>query len=184
MSQSESPESSYRETSDEEASIQEQGDGSLSDMLNEMRVLLPGAQTLTAFMIIVPFNSQFQNINATERWVYVITFLCSLVSLILFAAPAAHHRLERPLLDREGFKNWATKFILAGIVFLSIALVLATQLVMSQVHADPWIPWFVSGAVAFFVLTIWWLLPRNRVQRLKAQLSKGTPVPSKTDTKS
>jgi hypothetical protein len=52
-------------------------------MLNEMRVLLPGAQTLTAFMIIVPFNANFQELSTSDRWVYVITFLCSLIALLL-----------------------------------------------------------------------------------------------------
>src|SRR5687767_1544159 len=32
-------------------------DGDLGDMLQELRVLLPGSQTLTAFLVILPFNS-------------------------------------------------------------------------------------------------------------------------------
>ena len=144
--------------------------GSLTDMLNEMRVLLPGAQTLTAFLIIVPFNAGFQDLSNTDRWVYVITFLCSLMALLLFAAPAAHHRLERPLVDREDFKNFATRFIVAGLVFLSIALVLAAELVIAQVYADNYISWGVAGLVAVLVVTIWWLMPRRRVQRLRATL--------------
>ncbi len=145
--------------------------GSLTDMLNEMRVLLPGAQTLTAFLIILPFNSGFQEISNSERWVYVVTFLCSLVSLLLFAAPAAHHRLERPLIDREEFKNFATRFIIAGLVFLSIALVLATELVIARVYSENYISWGVAGLVAMLVLTVWWLMPRKRVKRLRQQLA-------------
>jgi hypothetical protein len=148
-------------------------DESLSDMLNEMRVLLPGAQTLTAFLIIVPFNSSFQDLGRSDRLVYVITFLCSLIALLLFAAPAAHHRLERPLIDRAGFKDFATRFILAGLFFLSVALVLATELVIAQVWTQNSISWGVAGLVALLVLTVWWLLPRNRIQRLKARIARG-----------
>lgn len=144
--------------------------GSLTDMLNEMRVLLPGAQTLTAFLIIVPFNSAFQDLSNSERLVYVITFLCSLISLLLFAAPAAHHRLERPLVDREEFKNVATKFIVTGLAFLSIALVLATELVIARVYPENFISWGVAGLVALLVLTVWWLMPRRRVQQLRRRL--------------
>lgn len=152
-------------------------DHSLSDMLNEMRVLLPGAQTLTAFLIVVPFNANFQNLASSDRWVYIITFLCSMVALLLLSAPAAHHRLERPLIDREGFKNFATRFIVAGLFFLSIALVLATELVISQVWTQNEYSWGVAGLVALLVLTVWWLLPRNRVQRLKARIARGEIPP-------
>ena len=69
-------------------------DGDLGDMLQELRVLLPGSQTLTAFLVILPFNSGFSQIQDEERYVYLATFLCSILSLILFTAPAA--RREQP----------------------------------------------------------------------------------------
>jgi hypothetical protein len=141
---------------------EEAGDGDLSDMLNEMRVLLPGAQTLTAFLIILPFNGGFAEIRDEEKAVYVITFVCSLLSLILFSAPAAQHRLQRPLRDREGFKNMATRYIIAGLVPLSIALVLATQLVMSEVIAGRWASWTIAGGFAAIIIALWWIVPRWR----------------------
>lgn len=146
---------------------------SLTDMLNEMRVLLPGAQTLTAFLIILPFNSGFQDLSNTERGVYVVTFLCSLVSLLLFSAPAAHHRLERPLLDREQFKNDATKFIVAGLAFLSVALVLATELVIARVYPENFASWGVAGVAGLLVLTVWWLMPRKQRQRMRRRIEAG-----------
>ncbi len=146
---------------------EETGDGDLSDMLNEMRVLLPGAQTLTAFLIILPFNSGFAEIRNEEKAVYVVTFLCSLLSLVLFTAPAAQHRLQRPLRDREGFKNMATRYIIAGLVPLSIALVLATQLVLSEVIAARWASWTIAGGLAAIILLLWWIAPRWRQARLE-----------------
>src|SRR5215204_6863306 len=105
----------------------------LGDLLQEMRVLLQGAQVLTAFLIIVPFNQRFDAISEREEWVYIATFILSVLSLVLFSAPAAQHRLMRPLQDRERFKNHATRFLIAGLAAASVALVLATQLVVSQV---------------------------------------------------
>lgn len=135
-------------------------DGDLSDLLEELRILLPGTQTLTAFLIILPFNNGFSQIQDREKIVYVITFLCSLVALILFSAPAAHHRLQRPLRDRESFKNTATKFMIAGLVPLSIALVLAAQLVLSTVIAVPWASWSITTLLAILIGVLWWLFPR------------------------
>jgi hypothetical protein len=137
-------------------------DGDLTDLLGELRVLLPGAQTLTAFLIILPFNSGFAEIRDVEKTIYLITFLCSILALILFTAPAAQHRLQRPLLDREGFKNIATKYVIAGLVPLSIALVLVTQLVLSEVIATRWVSWAVAGALALVILALWWVVPTVR----------------------
>ena len=70
-------------------------DGDLSDLNDELRVLLPGATTLTAFLIILPFNRGFDEVRDEQKMVYLITFLCTVLSLILFTAPAAHHRFQR-----------------------------------------------------------------------------------------
>lgn len=151
---------------------EENADGDLTDLLSELRVLLPGAQTLTAFLIILPFNGGFAEIRNEEKWVYVVTFLCSILSLILFTAPAAQHRLQRPLRDREGFKTTATRFIIAGLIPLSIALVLAAQLVLSEVAANRWVSWSVAGAVALVILSLWWIYPMR--DRAEANTPGGT----------
>ncbi|MGC5083434.1 DUF6328 family protein, partial [Escherichia coli] len=81
----------------------------LSDLLNELRILLPAAQLLTAFLITLPFNSGFSQIVESEKWIFLATFCCSLTSLVLFAAPAVQHRLLRPLRDRSRFKTLASR---------------------------------------------------------------------------
>lgn len=147
--------------SNQSREVQPQEDGDLSDLLEELRVLLPGTQTLTAFLIILPFNGGFSEIRNEEKVVYVVTFLCSLIAMIFFTAPAAHHRLQRPLQDREGFKNRATRLIIIGLVPLSIALVLAAQLVLSEVVQERWVSWSVAGALAVLILVLWWVIPRR-----------------------
>lgn len=141
-------------------------DGDLSDLLNEMRVLLPGATTLTAFLIILPFNGSFAEIRNEERVVYVITFLCSILSLIFFTAPAAQHRLQRPLRDREGFKTYASRLVILGLIPMSVALVLSTQLVMSQVVSWRWFSWAMAAIVALGIAVLWWIVPVRRHDRL------------------
>ena len=148
--------------SDEESKNADQehgkGDTDLGDMLQEMRVLIQGAQVLTAFLIILPFNQGFEKIDDAERWVYLTTFLCSVTSLVLFSAPAAMHRVIRPLRDRERFKDIGTRLMLAAQVFASLALVLAVQLVVSQVLGLG-ASLLAAGAVALVVLALWWVLP-------------------------
>lgn len=147
--------------SDSEASEE----GSLDDMLQELRILLQGAQILTAFLIVLPFNQGFEKIHDFEKWVYIATFLCSITSLVFFSAPAAHHRLARPLVNRELFNTFATRMILVGLVFLSFALILATQLVVSQVIGSV-VSIFVTVFVSLLIFIIWWLLPLTYKKRL------------------
>jgi len=132
--------------------------GDLSDLLQELRVLLPGVQTLTAFLIILPFNQGFGRIQQSEQWIYVATFVCSISSLVLFTAPAAQHRLERPLRDRERFKHDATRLIIVGMAPLSLALILATHLVVTQVVGDE-LGFAVPALVAGLIVLTWWLIP-------------------------
>lgn len=140
--------------------VQENQDGDLSDLLEELRVLLPSTTTLTAFLIILPFSTDFVEVQNVQKVVYVITFLCSVVSLVMFTAPAAHHRLQRPLRDREGFKNTATRFMIAGLIPLSFTVTLASELVLAATLSIPWLSWTVAGLVGLLILTIWWIVPK------------------------
>jgi hypothetical protein len=148
--------------SDEEGSQmpdeQGKGDTDLGDMLQEMRVLIQGAQVLTAFLVILPFNQGFEQVDEAEKWVYLTTFLCSVTSLVLFSAPAAMHRVIRPLRDRERFKDISTRLLLTAQVFASLALALAVQLVVSQVLGLT-ASLLAAGAVAVVILALWWVLP-------------------------
>jgi len=137
----------------------QQPDGDFGDFLSELRILLPGAQTLTAFLIILPFNGGFSQIQQGEKLIYVATFLCSICALILFSAPAAQHRLQRPLKDRAKFKNDATRLIVIGLVPLSLALILASHLVIAQALTDIRVAWIVTAIVTVLIAFFWWLIP-------------------------
>lgn len=130
----------------------------LTDMLGELRVLLPSAQLLTTFLVTLPFIPGFSKIVHFEKWVFVATFLCSLASLVLLSAPATQHRLMWPLKDRVAFKRFASMEILAGAAMLSLALILGTNLVTSEVfgaHAGI----VAAASMAFLIGFLWWLLP-------------------------
>ncbi|MEO3713738.1 DUF6328 family protein [Roseateles flavus] len=133
-------------------------DGDLTDMLGELRGLLPTAQLLSAFLIAVPFAPGFRSIVQAERNVFLATFMLSVASLVLFTAPAVQHRLMRPLRQRASFKARASKQMLVGVALLAAALVLATQFVLSEVlgHA---VGNLAAGGVGALISTMWLLVP-------------------------
>lgn len=123
-------------------------DGDLTDLLGELRVLLPSSQLLSAFLITVPFMPGFNAIAYTEKWVFLATFLLAVTSLVLLSATAVQHRLIRPLIDRPRFKTFASRQILAGAVTLAIALISGTQLVLSTIFGH-----FVGSLAAALIAT-------------------------------
>ena len=131
---------------------------SLNDMLQELRILLQGSQLLTAFLIVLPFSDRFHVIIQAEKIVYLITFICALLSLVLFSTPAVHHRLKRPLVDRVRFKNFSSYMMIIGLVPLTVALTLAAQLVVSEVIGE--MPGtLIAGGILLFIILIWWVFP-------------------------
>ena len=138
--------------------------GDLKDLLEEVRILLPGVQVLTAFLIVLPFNSGFAKIDALEKWIYLVTFCCAISSLILLSEPAIAHRLERPLRDRAAFKRHGTRMAIAGTIPLSVALVLVSHLVVTEVFSGVE-GTLVAAGVAALIGVLWWLLPLRHKHR-------------------
>ncbi len=150
---------------DDDTQSDERDDGDFSDMLSEMRILLPGAQMLSAFLIILPFNGGFAKIVHMEKLLFLATFLFALASLVLLSAPAIQHRLLRPLKDRARFKRIATRQIVAGAFALAIALVLGTDLVISEVFGAT-VGLTVAGVMGVLILCAWWLMPMYLKRRM------------------
>lgn len=134
-------------------------DGDLTDMLGELRVLLPTAQLLSAFLTTVPFTTGFGKIVVVEKHIFLATFVLSIASLVLLSAPAVQHRIVRPLKDRAAYKRLATRQILVGASCLGVALVLVTQLVLSEVLGH--VVGNVAAALcAALIALLWWVLPK------------------------
>ncbi|GFE71697.1 DUF6328 family protein [Chroococcus sp. FPU101] len=131
---------------------------SLNEMLQELRVLQQGSQILVGFLILLPFNEGFSKIELFEKWVYIVAFISSIISLICYSAPAAQHRLERPLRHRIKFKQTSTHIIIVGTISLSVALISTTQLVLNEVVGYSW---SLLGTIIIGLLIgiIWWLIP-------------------------
>lgn len=136
----------------------EDEDGDLSDMLGELRVLLPTAQLLSAFLIAVPFAPGFRTIVLAEKHVFLATFMLSVSSLVLFTAPAVQHRLMRPLRQRASFKARASRQMLVGAALLAAALVLATQFVLSEV-LEHTVGNIAAGVIALLIAAMWLVIP-------------------------
>ena len=73
----------------------------LNELLQELRSLITGANVLLGFLLAVSFTSEFDGLDRADRWVYFATLATTAIAIVLFMAPAAHHRLR----FREGDKD-------------------------------------------------------------------------------
>lgn len=133
-------------------------DGDMTDMLGELRVLLPTAQLLSGFLIAVPFAAGFGAVVRAEKHVFLATFVLSVASLVLFTAPAVQHRLMRPLAQRAKFKTLASRQMLTGAALLSLALVLATQFVLSEVLGNG-VGNLAALGIGCLIAGVWFIAP-------------------------
>ncbi|MEO8693282.1 MAG: DUF6328 family protein [Acidimicrobiales bacterium] len=89
------------EDRDERSGKADRLDRELIELLNELRVMLPGVQALFAFLLIVPFSERFASTTRTERVAYYIAFAAAALSSILFMAPSVYHRVQFRHHDKE-----------------------------------------------------------------------------------
>jgi Kef-type K+ transport system membrane component KefB len=133
-------------------------DRELSELLQELRVTLPGVQVLFAFMFTVPFSQRFGQLTSTQRTVFFVAFLTAAASTALLLAPAAYHRIQWRQHDKERLLQMSTRLTLAGLVFLAIAMAAAAFVVTDVLYDTPWAAAVAAGVVAVLA-AFWFVLP-------------------------
>ena len=134
----------------------ERVDRELLELLNELRVALPGVQFLFAFLLVVPFQQRGAELNEFQRDVYFVTLLAAAIATGLLIAPAAQHRVLFRQQDKEALLKRSNHSALAGLVVLALAIVSAVLLVTDVVF-DLTQAWVTAGVIAA-LLTWWWIL--------------------------
>ena len=135
----------------------------MSELLQELRVALPGVQVLFAFLLTVPFTQRFAQITPFQQNVYFVTLLCSAAATLLLIAPAAHHRIEFRQHDKEHLVKVSTRFALAGTVALALAMTGAVLLV-TDVLFKATVTAITVAAVAGAFAVLWYALPLLRLR--------------------
>ena len=92
------------------------------ELLNELRVALPGVQILLGFMLTVPFTQRFGETTDFQRAVYLGILVCTATSTACLIAPASAHRLRFGKRDREYLIKTANALAIAGLAFLALAI--------------------------------------------------------------
>jgi hypothetical protein len=133
----------------------------LEQLLQELRVVLPGVQVLFAFLLAVPFSSRFGEVDDFERDVYFVALLLSAVSTSLLLAPSIQHRILFRREQKLYLVNLGNSLTIAGMTALALAIVLSLVLVAHFLFG-PGAAWAAGGLAFGAFALLWYAVPIER----------------------
>ena len=139
-------------------------DRELEELLQGLRVLLPGVQVLFAFLLSVPFTQRFSEVSSSDKGFFLAALISAALASACLIAPGAFHRV----LFRDREKEWiivrANVLALVGTVFLAAAMSLALFVVTDVLYGSAVAAWVAGGLGVVFV-GLWYVLPAIRRAR-------------------
>ena len=137
---------------------QERSAREVVELLQELRVVLPGVQVLFAFLLTVPFTQRFAQLTTLQQDVFFATLLCTAAATALLIAPSAHHRLLWRRGAREERLQLGNLLTILGLLFLVPAMVGVIFVITDLMFGSPTAVGVTVAMAASFVL-LWFLLP-------------------------
>jgi amino acid transporter len=139
------------------AELRKKHDKELIELLNELRVALPGAQVLFAFLLVAPFSSRF-DVDRLEKAAYLVALLSTLLGTVLLIAPSAYHRLRWRERDKDRMLQIGNRLAIAGLGCIAVAMSASVFLVTDVLLPDGVAAALTLVTAAAFALA-WFVLP-------------------------
>ena len=133
-------------------------DRELGELLQELRVILPGVQVLLAFLLTAPFQQRFAAIPGSMRNAFFASIVCATLATAFLIAPSAHHRLRWRAGEKERLVRIGNRMAIVGTVFLAAAIVLALYVVTDVLFATNLAVITAIGGLVLFA-GLWYVLP-------------------------
>jgi len=131
------------------------------ELLNELRVALPGVQILFAFLLTVPFSVRFDRLTAFQHDVYYLTLIATALSAACLIAPSSAHRIRFHKGERTWIVESANRLMIVGLAFLAGALG-GSVLLITDIMFDGVRVWIYTGAVWLCIVGLWFARPLAR----------------------
>jgi hypothetical protein len=161
-------------TGSREESEKERLDRNLLELLNELRVALPGVQVLFAFLLTVPFTLRFETLTPGQEKVYYATLISTAISTALLIAPSAHHRINFRQQDKHYIVFLANRLTIVGLGFLALAMSGVMLLITDVLYGAT--ATVIAGTVTVLSFAVlWYVVPILRRLRRSDGGRSGDP---------
>ena len=148
-------------------------DRNLSELLQELRIALPGVQVLFAFLLAVPFQQHFSSIGEFDKKAYFATLLLTALSAALLIAPSAYHRLTFRYQQKGRLVFVANRLAIGGLAALALAMTCAIMLITDVLFGTVATTVVTTTLVLTMFVLLWAVLPLRRRLRLR---DEGSPT--------
>lgn len=152
---------------------EERLDRNLGELLQELRVALPGVQVLFAFLLAVPFQQNFTEISDFDKTMYFVTLLLTALSAALLIAPSAYHRLTFRYQQKHRLVFVSNRLAIAGLGVLALAMTCAILLVTNVLWGTVATTVVTTVLVLAMFVVLWVALPLRRRLRYR---DEGLPL--------
>lgn len=135
----------------------------LDQLLEELRLVLPGVQVLLAFLLTAPFSTRFAELDRLHRGLYLAALVIATAATICLMAPTMRHRLTFRRGQKAEIVRAANRLAIVGITLVAISVTLVLALVADFIYSRP-----VAIAVAVLAVVLYvgvWYVPGLRARR-------------------
>ena len=136
----------------------ERANRELIELLNELRVALPGVQVLFAFLLGIPFTQRFVDLDAGDKRIFFLAVLATAAATVCFIAPSAHHRLRFRAGVKEHLLATANVLAVIGMALLAFAVTAVTYVVTDVLYPGT-LPRTVAAVLGGAFVLVWFVLP-------------------------
>jgi hypothetical protein len=133
-------------------------DRNWSSLLQELRVTQTGVQLLTGFLLTLPFQPRFAQLDGTMHVVYLVTFACSIGATVLLVAPVGMHRVLFRRHRLDVIVSVSHGCAIAGLILLGVALA-GVAVVIFDAVIGPTGGWIAGGCTLASLVTFWFVVP-------------------------
>jgi len=130
----------------------------LMELLQELRVVIPGVQILLAFLLTAPFQQRFAALPGSMRNAFFASIACATMATAFLIAPSAHHRLRWRAGEKERLVRVGNQMAIIGTVFLAAAIVLALYVVTDVLFTTNLAVMTALASLVVFA-TLWYVVP-------------------------
>ncbi len=143
-------------------------DRETSEVLDEVRVALPGVQVLFAFLLALPFQSRWEAVPAAQRSIYFAALCLALLSTLLLVLPSAWHRVNYRAYDKRRLIILGSRCTLAGLASAAGAMCGVLFVIADELY-DARVATAIGIAAAIVFTSAWGLLPVRDRARFRAR---------------
>jgi hypothetical protein len=136
----------------------EELDQEWGELVEELRLALPGAEVLFGFLLVVPFQTSFAELTQLQRGVYFGALISDAIACVLLISPSVNHRLRWRQGDKERLLRYATRMSIAATVCIAFAMIAVVSLITDLLFGHPATAVVTTGIAALFAW-FWYALP-------------------------